>query len=378
MHLLRLLVLPVGSACFFGGTAVRPRQQPHAENWPAVPIMVATSPSEKAASVAASEVVPPLLPEEATAKWEVHKFGGASLADAGLYVTCGQLLLAEAQRALAEKGACAPTMAIVSAKQGVTDELIGVVEAARTNYAKSEVLLRGVAVAQLEVVKEIADEERSAVVEARLAADVNDILMCLRAVTLIKTVPPTTMELVTGYGEVWSAMTMHAYLASQGAPTAWLDAREVLTVENPGGTAGLGDKGSSNTAGVEPLWSVTSSNVRAWWEAESALAVVDYQSAAPVVIVTGFVASTVEGTPTTLKRSGSDYSATIFARLMGASKITMWKYALRKFASGSPRVSPYAPPNSQVVPSWQECRRRVHGRPAARARGLPDRVAQVR
>ena len=33
----------------------------------------------------------------------------------------------------------------------------------------------------------------------------------------------------------------------------------------------------------------------------------------------------MEGTPTTLKRSGSDYSATIFAKLMGASRITMWK-----------------------------------------------------
>ena len=46
---------------------------------------------------------------------------------------------------------------------------------------------------------------------------------------------------------------------------------------------------------------------------------------APIVVVTGFVASTVEGTRTTLKRSGSDFSATIFARLMAASRITMWK-----------------------------------------------------
>jgi len=46
---------------------------------------------------------------------------------------------------------------------------------------------------------------------------------------------------------------------------------------------------------------------------------------APIVVVTGFVAATVEGSPTTLKRSGSDYSATIFARLMGAASVTMWK-----------------------------------------------------
>jgi len=40
----------------------------------------------------------------------------------------------------------------------------------------------------------------------------------------------------------------------------------------------------------------------------------DCTKAAPIVVVTGFVAATLEGTPTTLKRSGSDYSATIFAR----------------------------------------------------------------
>jgi hypothetical protein len=39
----------------------------------------------------------------------------------------------------------------------------------------------------------------------------------------------------------------------------------------------------------------------------------------------GFVAITPEGVPTTLKRSGSDFSATIFARLVGASRVTMWK-----------------------------------------------------
>ena len=52
---------------------------------------------------------------------------------------------------------------------------------------------------------------------------------------------PTTMELVTGYGEVWSAMTMHAYLESQNVPSAWLDARDVLIVSQSSGS-GLGDK----------------------------------------------------------------------------------------------------------------------------------------
>jgi aspartokinase/homoserine dehydrogenase 1 len=134
------------------------------------------------------------------------------------------------------------------------------------------------------------------------------------------------MELVTGNGEVWSAMTMHAYLKAQGVPTAWLDARKVLIVEQSGG-GGLGDKGSSNTVGTDPLWGVTAKRVMEWFAApeQAALQDADCATAAPIVVVTGFVASTEEGAPTTLKRSGSDYSATIFARLMDASRITMWK-----------------------------------------------------
>ena len=77
--------------------------------------------------------------------------------------------------------------------------------------------------------------------------------------------------------------------------------------------------------GVDPVWPVTAQRVGAWWGAQNALREVDFSKTAPVVVVTGFVAATAEGTPTTLKRSGSDYSATIFARLMKASRITMWK-----------------------------------------------------
>jgi aspartokinase/homoserine dehydrogenase 1 len=42
------------------------------------------------------------------------------------------------------------------------------------------------------------------------------------------------------------------------------------------------------------------------------------------VVVTGFVASTPEGIPTTLKRNGSDFSASIFGKLLDARAITIW------------------------------------------------------
>ena len=111
-----------------------------------------------------------------------------------------------------------------------------------------------------------------------------------------------------------------------------------------------------NVMGTDPIWGVTEGKLEEWWkeDEQSALQKVEPGSQATVVVVTGFVASTLQawkrpppgeslppppscayltapfrphpqGTPTTLKRSGSDYSATIFAKLMRASKITMWK-----------------------------------------------------
>ena len=78
-----------------------------------VPRMIATAPPVELAKPAPT----------ATKPWEVHKFGGASLATAALYKECSDLLITEANR----EGA--PTMAIVSAKGGVTDRLVEVVSA---------------------------------------------------------------------------------------------------------------------------------------------------------------------------------------------------------------------------------------------------------
>ena len=241
----------------------------------------------------------PPLPQSAKAPWEVHKFGGASLATAALYKECSDLLVAESERTVATAGSFAPTMAIVSAKGGVTDRLIKVVQAALNDMGEAEEILAAVAAEQVDVVRELSTPERAAAVEATIKKDQDDIIMVVRAVSLLRTIPPSTMELVTGYGEVWSAMTMHAYLDSEGIASAWLDARDVLVVEQTG--FGLGEKGSSNVVGVDPLWEATAGRVKGWFGERPHLLSVDCTKAAPIVVVTGFVAATLDGTPTTLK-----------------------------------------------------------------------------
>jgi bifunctional aspartokinase / homoserine dehydrogenase 1 len=255
--------------------------------------------------------------------WEVHKFGGASLATADLYRTVGDLLLTEAS---GRGEGPIPTMAIVSARGGMTDLLVKVVDTALVDFNEANNALESAVEGQISLLKELAPPEITEPIETRMRSDAKDILSVVQSLRMLNTVPPVTMEVVTGFGEIWSAQTLHAYLQTKGVPCTWIDAREILVVKSQ--SSGLGEKGAASTGGVAPLWAETASRLAKWWNThgrELGFIDLDYSTVSPIVVVTGFVASTAEGVPTTLKRSGSDYSATIFAKLTGAGRVTMWK-----------------------------------------------------
>lgn len=273
--------------------------------------------------VAAEDIVHPKGSER---KWEVHKFGGASLATAELYKTVGDLLISEAAGS-SDGSAAVPTMAIVSARGGMTDLLVQVVDSALVDYEEAANVLNEAVEGQIALLSELAPPEITARIAANIRNDANDILLLVQSLRMIKTVPPVTIEVVSGYGEIWSAQTLNAYLQTKDVPCDWIDARPILMVQSD--NSGLGEKGAASTGGVIPLWEETSKRLANWWNTvgvEKGMLDCDYkQGQSPIVIVTGFVASTIDGVPTTLKRSGSDYSATIFAKLTGASRVTMWK-----------------------------------------------------
>ena len=266
-----------------------------------------------------------IAPTGAVNEWECHKFGGASLATADLYRTVGDLLLQESA-GRGDTGSI-PTMAIVSAKGGMTDLLVQVVDSALQDFAQAALALDQAVESQIAVLKELVqdNEDITAPIEARFRQDGQDILSVVQSLRMLRTVPDVTMEVVSGYGEIWSAQTLHAYLQTCTKHTAWIDARDILVVKCT--TMGLGEKGQASTGGVTVLWDETARRLQNWWQSQTDLSTTDYSdtSSSPIVVVTGFVAKTAQGVPTTLKRSGSDYSATIFAKLTDAARVTMWK-----------------------------------------------------
>jgi len=235
--------------------------------------------------------------------WVVHKFGGTSLADAQRFRGAARLLLADSS---------APRKAVVvSAMAGVTDALLQLLAHARQGreWRQDLQLLeerhRG-------VIEELVPVARRPALTATLRDAARELHHLLGTVSLLRMVPDPVRDLVAGFGELWSAPLFAAHLNSpwvhreggreeEGEDATWLDAREVLVVEHA-------------ETGPRVDWQLSRQRLDAW------LAEHEHH----LVVVTGFIARLPEGTPTTLKRNGSDFTASIFGSLLAAREIVIW------------------------------------------------------
>lgn len=244
-----------------------------------------------------------------SSQWDVHKFGGTSLASADHYRGVTKILRAEVSGRKA---------IVVSAMANVTDALIELVELARARDDGYR--------ARLDLLKERHAKAAEALLASGprqdflqvLESDCSDIGEVLRGVYLSRTCSERTLELITGHGELWSAQLLNAHLQAEGIRASYLDARTVLTVE-PG----------ERTVSVD--WTRSQAQTHHW--------LIGLTS--EWVVVTGFVASTPDGIPTTLKRNGSDFSASIFGKLLRSRAITIWT-DVDGVLSADPRLVPDA------------------------------------
>ena len=227
-----------------------------------------------------------------TAPWVVHKFGGTSVASAQRYRDVAAIVAREpgVRKAV-----------VVSAMAKVTDALIALTELARARDESYVARLAELLERHVEAAKELLPEPAYLALTAVLRADAADIADVLRAIWLARTCSEELTELVSGYGEIWSAQMLGAHLRATGRSARWLDARKVLVVR-PGETGPVVD------------WSASRALLMAWLASEPT----------DELVITGFVAQTPEGVPTTLKRNGSDFSASIFGSLLDASAVTIW------------------------------------------------------
>ncbi|MEO6971033.1 MAG: hypothetical protein ABI217_09090 [Chthoniobacterales bacterium] len=155
-----------------------------------------------------------------SAAWVVHKFGGTSLANAERYRQVATIMQAEEGPR---------KVLIVSAMHKVTDALIALADLARTRDNTYLACADALKARHVETVEALLPREEGLL--KVLESDFRDIKEILRGVYLSRAYSDRTLELIAGYGELWSAQMLNAHLNSLGIASSWLDARTVLTVE---------------------------------------------------------------------------------------------------------------------------------------------------
>jgi aspartokinase/homoserine dehydrogenase 1 len=244
--------------------------------------------------------------------WTVHKFGGTSVADASCIRRVAGII-----------GGQSPgnnLAVVVSAMKGVTDDLLGLVDKAAKRQPV-DATLTALRARHENANVELLGAGAKPIMEA-FDKDLADIESILKALALVRAASNRSRDLVSGYGEIWSARQIAAFftkeLGGNGRDVMFLNARDVLVIEHT------------------EMGPVTN-----WEQSRPKLAAAIPSGFQGVAVITGFVAADKEGLPTTLGRNGSDYSASIFGALLDADEVHIWT-DVDGVMSGDPRQVPEA------------------------------------
>jgi aspartate kinase len=288
----------------------------------------------------------------------VMKFGGSSVAT-------GEKIRRVAKLVADNSNEDCAVVAVVSALDGVTDQLIQAAEAAKKGNRefiktfKREILERHLVTAKEAIKGDQIREEA----ERTLRARIDELEQVLTGIVYVGELTPKSRDTVISYGEKLSAPIVSGALKDLGQES------EHLT----GGEAGIVTDNNFGEAGL--LMNVTKYQVKKSLE--------PLLKRGTVPVVTGFIAATQSGETTTLGRGGSDYTATIIGAALEADEVWIWT-DVDGLMTSDPKIVPEAKTINEL--SFQEATeltifgaKAMHPRALepARKEGIPVRIRNV-
>ena len=255
----------------------------------------------------------------------MHKFGGASLADSAAVRHAVEIIRRHRQE---------PTVVVVSAMAGTTDALLGVAQQAGAGESRTVAsLIARLRSRHAEVARALLPAGRA---RADVLAYVSDVFEELEALAqglrLLRELTPRTTDYLVSRGERLSARLVAAALDTAGTKAKYVDALDLVHTDGAFGHAApdLARTDRSVQRALPPLL-----------------------ARGIVPVVPGFIGATPAGELATLGRGGSDLTATLLARALGAARVSLWK-DVPGLLTADPRVVP----DARVIPH-------LHAREAA-------------
>ncbi len=247
---------------------------------------------------------------------QVWKFGGASVADAAAIRRVAGLIRPH-------RG---PVVVVVSALYGVTDALL---DGARRSAAGDAGAGAAVASAFLRKHRAVIEglvprgaARRRLLAQADAAArEYRDLA---RAVASLREVPARASDMLVSRGERLAGGIVAAVLTVVGRPAVYVDPVEVVVTDGHHGAASPDIPATRRSASrvLRPLL---------------------HRGVTPVV--PGFLGAGPDGSLTTLGRGGSDLTATLLGRCLGARRVVLWKDV-----PGILTADPRTVPDARLIP----------------------------
>jgi bifunctional aspartokinase / homoserine dehydrogenase 1 len=264
---------------------------------------------------------------------EIHKFGGASLADAAAFRRVVEIV----------KTRTAPRIVVVSAPAGVTDTLLELAKRAAAGDGESGAKeIDDLGARYLEILRGAAARGTKEVA-AEIARSMDELDRLLSSLAVLKELTPRTRDFIVSRGERLSARLLAAALNAAGVRARYVDATEVIFTDGPFG-------------GASPNLMLTDLAAR------KVLRPLCTAGLTPVI--PGFIgAAKIDDRDgehghdhphghdrralgvATLGRGGTDLTATLLGRALSAKEISLWK-DVPGLLTADPRVVP----DARVIP----------------------------
>ncbi len=234
----------------------------------------------------------------------VMKFGGTSVESAAAIQRVASIVKARADR---------HPVVVVSAMGKTTNKLLAIANDAVNGNRKAALEL--LCELHHDHLREAKAVLASAQLEAIIDAHFKELEELVKGLAVLGELTPRSIDAISSYGERLSSVIVAAAFDASGLPAAQVDARDYIVT----------DRRHTQAA---PLFEETYKRLAS---------AIPAKARERVVVMSGFIGSTEDGTTTTLGRGGSDYTAAIVGAGIDAEEIQIWT-DVDGMLSADPRV----------------------------------------
>ncbi|NGY38012.1 bifunctional aspartate kinase/homoserine dehydrogenase I [Flavobacterium sp. XN-5] len=257
---------------------------------------------------------------------KVLKFGGTSVANSQNIKLVLDIVQNQAKQD--------QLIVVVSALSKVTDLLqLASQKAASTDESYKEIVAE-IEQKHLNAVKELIPVSEQSSVLSHIKRIINHLETLLDGCFLLGELSNRTSDTILSFGELLSSYIIAEALKQNYKNSTYKDSRELIKTDNNFGKAAVNFK-------------VTNELINKFYAANES----------QVILMPGFIASSVDGINTTLGRGGSDYTAAIMAGALDATDLEIWT-DVNGMYTANPKIVKQAQPIASI--SYQEAMELSH------------------